>query len=67
MNRTGSLTIPRDTYPPPAPGIPLSRHIYAHVRALIVTGNIAPSEALHEPTIAERFGVSRTPVREALL
>lgn len=67
MNRTGFQALPGQSYAPPVPGLPLSQHVYAHIRAMIVTGEIAPSEALHEPTIAERFGVSRTPVREALL
>ncbi len=32
----------------------------------IVTGQLAPGERLDEATLASRFGVSRTPVREAL-
>ncbi|MCE1235908.1 MAG: GntR family transcriptional regulator [Hyphomicrobiales bacterium] len=32
----------------------------------IAYGRLAPGEALDETTLAERFGVSRTPVREAL-
>ncbi|MCL4711102.1 MAG: GntR family transcriptional regulator [Pseudorhodoplanes sp.] len=32
----------------------------------IVTGRLHPGERLDEVTLAERFGVSRTPVREAL-
>lgn len=32
----------------------------------IATGKIAPGERLDETVIAQRFGVSRTPVREAL-
>ena len=32
----------------------------------IVTGALAPGERLDEATLAQRFGVSRTPVREAL-
>ena len=31
----------------------------------IVTGRIQPGEWLREETLAERFGFSRTPVREA--
>jgi DNA-binding GntR family transcriptional regulator len=37
------------------------------IRDLIVTGRLALGEQLSENTLAERLGVSRTPVREALL
>ncbi len=33
----------------------------------IATGRIGPGERLDEVSLAERFGVSRTPIREALL
>src|SRR5919205_904861 len=33
----------------------------------IVTGTLAPGEKLDEQVLAQRFGVSRTPVREALM
>ena len=36
------------------------------MRELIVSGELAPLEHLSEPQLAERLGVSRTPVREAL-
>jgi DNA-binding GntR family transcriptional regulator len=36
------------------------------LRADIVTGELAPGTPLRETALAERFGVSRTPVREAL-
>ncbi len=39
--------------------------IYADLRRLIVTVDLAPGAALSEARIAERYGVSRTPVREA--
>lgn len=32
----------------------------------IVSGQLAPGTRLEEPLLAKRFGVSRTPVREAL-
>ena len=39
--------------------------IYADLRRLIVTVALAPGAAISEARIAERYGVSRTPVREA--
>lgn len=49
------------------PDAPLSGQIYTQLRLAIVTGRIDPTTAIQEPLIAEHFGVSRTPVREALL
>jgi DNA-binding GntR family transcriptional regulator len=37
------------------------------VRAALVTGRMSPGEVYSAPQLAERFGVSVTPVREALL
>jgi DNA-binding GntR family transcriptional regulator len=36
------------------------------LRAAIIAGDFAPGEQLRQATVAERFGVSRIPVREAL-
>lgn len=43
-----------------------SQAVYARLREGIVSGAIEPGARLHEPELAERLGVSRTPVREAL-
>ena len=44
----------------------LAAQAYEEVRGAIVRGEIAPGEALVENRLAEKLGMSRTPVREAL-
>jgi DNA-binding GntR family transcriptional regulator len=39
---------------------------YATIRAEILDGTLAPDERLTEVTLADRLGISRTPVREAV-
>ena len=39
---------------------------YRHIRGAIIRGELASGEVLLESRLAERIGVSRTPVREAL-
>ena len=48
-------------------GTPLSEQVYRLVRLAIVTGRLMPGAALQETSITEHLGISRTPVREALL
>ena len=43
-----------------------SGSLYRELRSQIVRGELAPGRRLAEVAAAERFGVSRTPVREAL-
>jgi len=45
---------------------PLHEAVVDRLRDMIVEGQYAPAERLHEITLAETLGVSRTPVREAL-
>ncbi|SDN96887.1 DNA-binding transcriptional regulator, GntR family [Cryobacterium flavum] len=40
--------------------------VYSAVRELIISARLAPSTVISEPELAERLGVSRTPVREAI-
>ena len=58
--------------PVPAPQPPVARallrdDVYLRVRDAIVDGTLAPGEQLRDQELAAWLGVSRTPVREALL
>lgn len=46
---------------------PLKQRAYETIKELILSGQSQGGEALSVGELAERFGVSRTPVREALL
>jgi DNA-binding GntR family transcriptional regulator len=45
----------------------LSDQAYAKLRRIIVTGALKPGERLVERELAQRMGVSRTPLREAMI
>lgn len=47
--------------------LPISPQIYERLRRAITTLLMLPSEALSEQDLAQQLGVSRTPVREALI
>ena len=47
-------------------GLPSSELVYRRLKEGIISGALAPDTRLIELAIAEDFGVSRTPVREAL-
>ncbi|WP_081737647.1 GntR family transcriptional regulator [Arthrobacter sp. H41] len=57
-----------ETHPPlPRPNDrEVDEGAYAQVRALIASGELAAGSWLREKILAERIGVSRTPIREAL-
>jgi DNA-binding GntR family transcriptional regulator len=40
--------------------------VLAELRKIIIAGELKPGQAIRQESIAERFGVSRAPVREAL-
>ncbi|MCG7391779.1 GntR family transcriptional regulator [Microvirga sp. ACRRW] len=46
---------------------PMARQVTRALRQAIVTMQIPPGEMLSEQDLAEKFGVSRSPVREALI
>lgn len=43
----------------------LRERILETIRDAIITGSMKPGEKVAEPELAERFGISRTPIREA--
>jgi DNA-binding GntR family transcriptional regulator len=45
----------------------MSNRLREQIEEQIATGQLAPGSALDEASLADRFGVSRTPVREALI
>lgn len=45
---------------------PLREIVFAHLREAIIKGVLKPGERLMEIQLAEKLGVSRTPVREAI-
>jgi DNA-binding GntR family transcriptional regulator len=51
---------------PKADGLPSSEVVYRRLKTDIITGALPPDSRLVELAIAADFGVSRTPVREAL-
>ncbi|WP_246793699.1 GntR family transcriptional regulator [Burkholderia perseverans] len=64
-----ALFASRDPSPAAAPGargISRAEAVYQHLRDDIFELRLLPGERLTEGTIAKRFGVSRTPAREAL-
>ncbi len=44
----------------------LSDQVYHYIKSLILSGEIRGGERIPEEKVAQRFGVSRTPIREAL-
>ncbi len=45
---------------------PQSERLYELLSSAIISGEIAPGASMTEPGLAQRYGVSRAPVREAL-
>src|SRR2546430_16947383 len=49
-----------------ADGLPSSERVFRQLRSMIIDGEVGPGTRLVELSLATQFGVSRTPVREAL-
>ena len=52
---------------PPKRAIPFSASVYADLREQLISLKRLPGEVISEAAIADSYGVSRTPVREAIL
>lgn len=52
---------------PSPPRTNLAHEVLSRLRTEIISGALKPGEALAEPVLAQRFGVSRGPVREAMI
>ena len=62
---TGSHMNPEGIVEPISPR-PLHSEVADRLRDLIVQGELAPGDRLNEALLTERFGISRTPLREAI-
>lgn len=51
----------------PGPVAPLRDQVASSLRHALIVGDFQPGEVLSAPTLATEFGVSATPVREAML
>src|SRR3954469_4272576 len=70
VTRAGkSYGMPADDVTPQSASIAspaASERVAEHLRKMILAGEIAPGERIRQEEIADRFGMSRLPVREAL-
>lgn len=48
-------------------GLPLREAVYLRLRGEIMSGRLPASQRLTEPKLSKQFGVSRTPIRDALI
>jgi DNA-binding GntR family transcriptional regulator len=70
----GEMTDPTDAPKPgttgrsssPSDGLRNNEYVFRQLKDQIITGVLAPGSRLIESSVAAQFGVSRTPVREAL-
>lgn len=66
MPRSKKSAPPPQAPTQPEPGVALSEHAYRSLMAMILSGELGPNELITERQIAAQFGVSRTPLREAV-
>ena len=65
MSRTADVTTPEDADAGHA-SVSAAEQVAADLRRRILAGESVPGERIRQEEVAERFGVSRLPVREAL-
>ena len=63
----GGLPLATPDSPHPSPTRPLSEDAYERLEEMIVTMEFAPGALVTEQELAQRLGLGRTPVREAIL
>jgi DNA-binding GntR family transcriptional regulator len=56
----------RSSSRPAKNSVPVREKVYEQLKGAILTGRLNPEERLTEEHLAEKMGVSRTPIREAL-
>lgn len=66
MADPSSSTKPRPSAAPQLEKRSLSQQLADQLRTMILDGDLAPGERLQEIELSTRFGVSRTPLREAM-
>ncbi len=64
---TQSVLYPKDASPEPSEFEPLAASVGRYLREAILEGHLEPGDKIRQEAIAQEFGVSRIPVREALL
>jgi DNA-binding GntR family transcriptional regulator len=60
-------TLPRSLASGIDPALPKTQQVYAIMRRAIVNLHLAPGSIVNERLICEKLGISRTPLREAIL
>jgi DNA-binding GntR family transcriptional regulator len=60
------VRVTRSSSRPAKSSVPVREKVYEQLKGAILTGRLNPEERLTEEHLAEKMGVSRTPIREAL-
>ncbi|SFS51871.1 DNA-binding transcriptional regulator, GntR family [Sulfitobacter marinus] len=66
MLQSGEIQVNGIDVTAPAPHLPASTRVYEALRAQIISLAIPPGQRLSRPDLAQQFGVSASPLREAI-